>query len=96
MYDNTKPLFNCAQRGHQNFLESYTYFIVLLFTAGLQNPLIAAVAGVVHCAGRIVYAISYESGDPTKRARGAILIYPSLLTLLGQSLFFAYGLYFSK
>jgi len=96
MYDDSKPVFNCYQRAHQNALETYTMFVVLLFLSGMQYPLISAVAGIVWCVGRIFYAIGYYSGDPDKRQKWPIpivtplYIFGSLLVLLGGSISFLF------
>lgn len=82
MYENSKPLFNCVQRGHQNFLESYPFYLGFLFFGGLHNPVFAAIAGAIHLIGRIIFAHLYATGDPNKRYGAAIFIYPSLLYLI--------------
>lgn len=79
--------------GHQNFLESYPQFLGLLFISGLQNPIIASVAGLVHLVGRIYFAHLYATGEPAKRTGAAILIYPSLLTLIGLTGYFGVQLF---
>ncbi|XP_075750799.1 glutathione S-transferase 3, mitochondrial-like [Rhipicephalus microplus] len=43
---------------------------------------LAACAGVVYLANRIVYAIGYSTGDPSKRMRGSFQ-YFDVFTLLG-------------
>lgn len=85
MYSTTNDQFNCVQRAHQNTLESYPYFLVLLFLAGLEMPCLSALAGVVYLAGRVVYALGYYTGDPKNRSRGAFS-YFGLLTLLGLTI----------
>ncbi|XP_037518466.1 microsomal glutathione S-transferase 3 [Rhipicephalus sanguineus] len=82
MYSDTNVVFNCVQRSHQNFLESYPQFLMTLFLGGVEYPRLAACAGVVYLAGRIVYAIGYSTGDPSKRMRGSFQ-YFGVLTLLG-------------
>ena len=36
--DKKKELFNCYQRGHQNALETYPGFLMLLFLGGIKHP----------------------------------------------------------
>mmetsp|Transcript_10886 Transcript_10886/g.30832 ORF Transcript_10886/g.30832 Transcript_10886/m.30832 type:complete len:213 (-) Transcript_10886:129-767(-) len=74
--------FNCVQRGHQNSLEGYAGFLILLLVAGLKYPLTAAISGVVYSLGKVVYFHGYATGDPMKRLRGSFS-YFGLLTLLG-------------
>jgi len=88
MYSPDNNEFNCVQRAHQNTLEGYPTFLLLLMTGGLQYPKISAGAGVVYLLGRIMYARGYYTGDPAKRSRGGFA-YLGLLTLLGSSLTFA-------
>jgi len=68
--DKKKELFNCYQRGHQNALETYSGFLMMLFVGGLKHPLICATSGIVWTLGRIVYALGYQSGNPDKRYYG--------------------------
>ncbi|KAK9846254.1 hypothetical protein WJX81_000105 [Elliptochloris bilobata] len=83
--------FNCVQRAHQNSLENFPQFLILLITAGLRFPVTAAIAGVVYIAGRITYFMGYSTGDPDKRLRG-MFMYFGMLTLYGAVLTFAYQL----
>ncbi|EFX85348.1 microsomal glutathione S-transferase 3-like [Daphnia pulex] len=91
MYSNDNTLFNCYQRAHQNTLENYPQFLMLLFIGGLQYPLVTAVAGLVWIAGKVSYSLGYYTGDPAKRMRGGYS-YIGLLTMLGTSLCFAFKL----
>jgi len=84
MYSDNK-VFNCIQRSHQNTLENLPQFFFLLGTAGLSHPRVAAGAGLVWIAARIVYALGYSTGQPEKRVKGAFG-YLGLLTLLGCSI----------
>ncbi|KAK8393740.1 hypothetical protein O3P69_006802 [Scylla paramamosain] len=70
MYSTDNNLFNCYQRAHQNTLENYPTFLMLLLLGGLQHPVLSAAGGVVWCLGRIAYATGYYTGDPRKRTRG--------------------------
>jgi len=91
MYSEKEPLFNCIQRAHQNTLEAYPIFLILLVIGGLKYPTLCAACGVLWIISRIVYAKGYYTGDPSKRNRGAFG-YLGLLTLLGCTISFALGL----
>jgi len=88
MYSPTDDKFNCYQRAHQNTLEGYPTFLLLLLFGGLEIPVLSAIAGLVWIAGKVSYAKGYYTGDPSKRARGAYS-YIGLLTLLFVTLKFA-------
>ena len=60
-------LFNCVQRGHQNFLEFLPMFFVLLLVGGLQYPRIAGALGFVYIVARYFYFKGYATGDPRAR-----------------------------
>ncbi|XP_071094373.1 glutathione S-transferase 3, mitochondrial-like isoform X2 [Haliotis cracherodii] len=87
MYSSSSKEFNCIQRAHQNTLESYPQFLMLLFVGGLQYPKISAAAGAVYLAGRIAYALGYYTGDPEKRKRGVFGAF-AMLILLGNTISF--------
>uniref|UniRef100_A0A1B6C1V1 Glutathione S-transferase 3, mitochondrial n=1 Tax=Clastoptera arizonana TaxID=38151 RepID=A0A1B6C1V1_9HEMI len=82
MYSPTNDVFNCYQRAHQNTLENYPQFLMMLLLGGLEHPLISAAAGSTWVLGRIAYARGYYTGDPSKRMQGGFS-YIGLLTLLG-------------
>ncbi|CAM9542751.1 unnamed protein product [Phaeothamnion confervicola] len=63
--------FNCYQRAHQNVLENYPAFLVMMTLATLDRPLPAAVAGAVRLAGFVMYVKGYQTGSPSKRHQGA-------------------------
>lgn len=81
MYSPDNVQFNCIQRAHQNTLENYPQFLMLLLLGGLEWPQLSAISGVVYLAGRIAYAQGYYTGDPRNRVRGGFG-YVGLLTLL--------------
>ncbi|XP_047501408.1 microsomal glutathione S-transferase 3-like isoform X1 [Penaeus chinensis] len=81
-------IFNCIQRAHQNTLENYSLFQVLLLIGGLYHPVVCAVCGVVFCAARVSYALGYYTGDPQKRMNGGYGNF-ALLALLYSTLRFA-------
>ena len=62
MYDNAKPQFNCVQRGHQNALESYPFYLLFLVLGGVKHPIISASCGAAWIISRIMYASGYASG----------------------------------
>ncbi|KAK8393741.1 hypothetical protein O3P69_006802 [Scylla paramamosain] len=63
-------VWKAMKRAHQNTLENYPTFLMLLLLGGLQHPVLSAAGGVVWCLGRIAYATGYYTGDPRKRTRG--------------------------
>merc|ERR1719334_1482191 len=67
MYSETSQEFNCVQRAHQNTLEGYPSFLMLLFVGGLQYPKCVAAFGALYQISRVCYALGYYSGDPKKR-----------------------------
>ncbi|KAG9093239.1 hypothetical protein FS749_014802 [Ceratobasidium sp. UAMH 11750] len=65
---------NCAQRAHQNTLESLPQVLFSLAFLGLRRPILAASLGAGWTFGRILYTLGYNTGDPSKRnSRGGIL-----------------------
>jgi len=88
MYATENNEFNCIQRAHQQTLELYPSFLMLLFIGGLQHPRFAAGCGAVYLLGRIVFAKGYYTGDPEKRKKGFFGMF-GLMGLLGSTLCFA-------
>ncbi|KAL4233158.1 hypothetical protein ACF0H5_007843 [Mactra antiquata] len=84
----TSHVFNCIQRAHQNTLESYPLFLVLMLLGGILYPKLSAFCGVLWIAARVVYAIGYYTGDPERRKYGAFG-YIGLLILLGCNVILA-------
>ncbi|CAM6097234.1 unnamed protein product [Calypogeia fissa] len=75
-------IFNCVQRGHQNYLEIVPFFFAALLVAGLQHPRIATAAGILFVVARIIYFNDYSTGVPKKRERGAALGYMCVMVLI--------------
>jgi len=91
MYSDKEEVFNCIQRAHQNTLEVYTAFLMLLIFGGLQFPRVSAAAGALWIVSKYFYAQGYYTGDPAKRNRGAFG-YIGLLTLIVTATSFALNL----
>ena len=83
--------FNCVQRAHQNMLENYPQFLLLMGIASIHRPTLAAAAGAIRLVGFVLYALGYQSGDPKKRMQGAVG-YIGLLTLIAVDIELAYKL----
>lgn len=48
-------LFLGIQRGHQNTIENYPQFLLMLGLGSIQYPLISSVGGAIYLIGRIAY-----------------------------------------
>lgn len=75
--------FNCAQRGHQNMLETLPAALAALFCSGILYPVTAAALGGAFGVGRILYAAGYIRSGPAGRTLGVILADVGLLGLIG-------------
>ena len=65
--------FNCAQRAHQNTVESQALFLVELVVVGLFYPLFAASCGSLYSVGRILYGYGYAKNGPDGRLIGSLI-----------------------
>ena len=65
--------FNCAQRAHQNTVESMPLFLVELVLVGLFYPLFAASCGALWSVGRILYGYGYKTKGPDGRLIGSLI-----------------------
>ncbi|CAF3427420.1 unnamed protein product, partial [Rotaria sp. Silwood2] len=84
-------IFNCVQRGHQNTLENYPQFLLMLGLGSIQYPLISSIGGFIWLLGRIVYFHGYSSGQPEKRQYGAFG-YIGFFTMMGCAIKTVYNL----
>ncbi|XP_063396569.1 glutathione S-transferase 3, mitochondrial-like isoform X2 [Mytilus trossulus] len=87
LYSADNEKFNCVQRVHQNTLEGYPTYLMLLFAGGLQYPKTCAAAGWIWIAGKVAYAYGYYSDDLKKRRYGTFG-YIGLFTMLGCTIGF--------
>ena len=62
--------FNCAQRGHGNFVEHLPVILLLILVGGLSFPRYTALIGLFYSAGRFIYARGYYK-HPSGRSLGA-------------------------
>ena len=65
--------FNCAQRAHQNTVESQALFLVELVVVGLFYPLFVATCGALYSVGRILYGYGYATKGPDGRLIGSLI-----------------------
>ncbi|TPX57366.1 hypothetical protein SpCBS45565_g08214 [Spizellomyces sp. 'palustris'] len=79
-----KKLYNCYQRAHQNTLENYPSFLLLLGAAGISYPIFATACGVSWIVGRLLYAHGYYTGTPARRLQGSIHLL-GMVGLLGAT-----------
>ncbi|XP_063396565.1 glutathione S-transferase 3, mitochondrial-like [Mytilus trossulus] len=83
LYHPGQEKMNCVVRAHQNILEGYPVFLMVLFVGGLQRPKICASAGCVWIVGQVAYVYGYCSDDKTNRRYGKCIGYLGLLTMFG-------------
>ncbi|CAF1344222.1 unnamed protein product [Adineta steineri] len=83
--------FNCVQRGHQNTLENYPQFLLMLGLGSIQYPLISSIGGAIWLIGRLVYFQGYASGQPEKRQYGAFQ-YIGMFAMMGCAIKTVYDL----
>ncbi len=77
-------LFNCVQRGHQQALETYTFFVGLSVIGGSVFPLSTVFAGLLWFFSRIKWAEGYRTGEPSKRYQNWVAygIWSSLIIVM--------------
>jgi uncharacterized MAPEG superfamily protein len=61
--------------------------LILIFIAGLKQPLAALILACIYFTFRFVYSFGYGIGGPNARAFGGLFCGLSLITLFGLSLY---------
>jgi len=84
--------FNCIQRGHQNTLENYPQFLLMLGLGSMQYPLVSSIGGAIWLLGRLAYFHGYSSGQPEKRQYGAFG-YVGMFVMMGCAVKTIYNLF---
>ena len=79
------------QRGHQNTLEAYPEFLLMLGLGSIKYPVISSIGGVIWLIGRIVFFNGYATGYPEKRRYGAFGSF-GLYTMMGCAIKSVYDL----
>merc|ERR1711871_263512 len=74
--------FNCAQRAHQNTLESLVGVQLQGALIGFIYPNFSAACLAIYAVGRVVYCIGYTSKGPEGRMAGGIISHIGDLPLL--------------
>ncbi|KAI8323733.1 hypothetical protein GQ54DRAFT_95536 [Martensiomyces pterosporus] len=85
--DEENEEFTRFQKVHASHVEYLPLAQSSVLLAGLFYPKLSAYAGVAYIVGRLVYSIGYIKCGPDGRKFGALLICPSIVTLLGASLY---------
>ncbi|RHZ56334.1 hypothetical protein Glove_402g91 [Diversispora epigaea] len=86
--DHKKMIFNCHQRAHlvkYIGILSSIFIHELLVMGGLKYPILSSIGGVIYILGRLAFAWGYQTGDPSKRLRGAFG-YIGIFILIGTSI----------
>ncbi|KAJ6546663.1 hypothetical protein DFH09DRAFT_638029 [Mycena vulgaris] len=86
--------FNCAQRAHQNTLETLPLVYMMTLVFATKHPILAASALGMWVVSRIAYTAGYLTGNPANRNNIAtsIFFFPSIITLQLGSVYTAYQL----
>jgi uncharacterized membrane protein YecN with MAPEG domain len=79
--------FSNAQRVHYNYLENLQLILVLIFIAGLKQPLAALILACIYFAGRTIYSFGYGMSGPNGRGIGSLIAGLALITLFALSLY---------
>ncbi|KAG7087680.1 hypothetical protein E1B28_013628 [Marasmius oreades] len=77
--------FNCAQRAHQNTLESLPIVYLSTVLTAIKYPKLAAGLLAGWSVSRFIFTRGYATGDPQKRANGARFSFIFQFGLYGAS-----------
>ncbi|KAL0578395.1 hypothetical protein V5O48_003616 [Marasmius crinis-equi] len=77
--------FNCAQRAHQNTLESIPIIYLTTAIGSVRHPKLAAGFLAAWSVLRVFYTRGYATGDPKKRAFGARFGFLAQFGLMGTA-----------
>ncbi|KAJ1833158.1 hypothetical protein LPJ63_002970 [Coemansia sp. RSA 2711] len=75
------------QKVHQAHVEYLPLAQSSVLLAGLFYPKLSAYAGAAYIVGRLVYSVAYVKCGAEGRKYGVMFICPSIITLLGASLY---------
>eukprot|EP00347_Sterkiella_histriomuscorum_P010759 403375027 len=67
--------FNCAQRVHLNFLESFAFVALVSLVAGIVYPDEAFLFQMIYILGRFIFTYAYWNMGPIYRIPGVILLW---------------------
>jgi MAPEG family len=69
--------FNCVQRSHQHFMETFPHAAIVAAIATLHYPLTAALGSLLYAVGRVAASRGYAANpdDPSKRYDGPVAFY---------------------
>jgi len=84
--------FNCAQRAHQNTLETLPIVNLMTLTSSLVYPLRAAVFGMTWVVGRFLYIQGYAENGPEGRRIGGLVSHLGDVPLFVTTCMAAYSL----
>ncbi|KAJ2001860.1 hypothetical protein GGI04_003578 [Coemansia thaxteri] len=85
--DQERDEFSRFQKVHQAHVEYLPLAQSSVLLAGLFYPKLSAYAGLAYIVGRFVYSIGYIRSGPDGRKLGVALICPSVIAMLGASLY---------
>ena len=78
-----KVAFDCVQRAHLNFVETYTQVLVLVYFAAQDTPNLAFVTGTFFLLGRLAFANGYYTGNAKNKDSGVFGYMLGFFPLIG-------------